>query len=82
MEETGLKVQVKKLLGVYGGAPDFRFTYANGDQVEYVIALFACEVIGGKMVALDEETLRLEFFSREKMPQLALGYPVDVLFEL
>ena len=32
-EETGLRVQVKEIKGIFGGK-DFRHTYSNGDQVE------------------------------------------------
>lgn len=44
-EETGLTVVGMRLLDVYGGA-GWRTTYANGDQVEGVVSVFACDVIG------------------------------------
>ncbi|MCB8981409.1 MAG: NUDIX domain-containing protein [Ardenticatenaceae bacterium] len=46
-EETGLHIELDRLLGVYSG-PDFQHTYANGDQVQNVGAVFLAHVIGGQ----------------------------------
>lgn len=46
-EETGLHIALDRLLGVYSG-PDFRHTYANGDQVQNVGAVFRAHVVGGQ----------------------------------
>ncbi|RDW14940.1 NUDIX domain-containing protein, partial [Oceanobacillus chungangensis] len=40
-EETGLRVKPNKLLEIFGGE-SFRFTYPNGDQVEYSVFVFEC----------------------------------------
>lgn len=79
-EETGLIVNVEKILGVFGGA-GFAFTYENGDQVEYTVILFKCSAIGRSECALDLETAKLEYFSKHSMPELALPYPIDCLFD-
>ncbi|MGE7881615.1 NUDIX domain-containing protein [Bacillus sp. NPDC094077] len=77
-EETGLKVQVKKEKGVFGGK-EFRHTYSNGDQVEYIVVVFLCEIISGVLKAVDGESLKLKYFPLSKKPPLALPYP-DKIF--
>jgi hypothetical protein len=61
-----------QLLGVLGGK-DFRYTYPNGHEVEYTVALFRCEVDSRNSEALDNETVDLRFFSKANMPKL--GFP-------
>jgi len=80
-EETGLKVEPTKVLGVFGGK-DFAYTYPNGHQVEYTIILMLCECKGdmGDQHILDAETVSLRYFAKDSMPDLALPYPVNVLF--
>ncbi|WP_144492181.1 MULTISPECIES: NUDIX domain-containing protein [Bacillus cereus group] len=77
-EETGLKVQVKQEKGVFGGR-EFRHTYSNGDQVEYIVVVFECKVIGGELKSIDGESLKLKYFPLSEKPPLALPYP-DKIF--
>jgi 8-oxo-dGTP pyrophosphatase MutT (NUDIX family) len=79
MEETGFEVQVERILAVYGGSA-FRYTYPNGDEVEYVVTLFECRIVGGAGIPTDNETRSTHFFHQEEMPPLALPYPTEVLF--
>jgi 8-oxo-dGTP pyrophosphatase MutT (NUDIX family) len=79
MEETGLVVSSTDILGVFGGR-EFRYTYPNSDQVEYMVALFKCQVIEGGGVWTDAETKSLRYFAKDDMPSLALPYPVSALF--
>lgn len=80
-EETGLKIEPTKVLGVFGGE-DFAYIYPNGHQVEYTIILMLCESRGdmGQQHVIDSETVSLRYFAKGDMPKLALPYPVDVLF--
>jgi 8-oxo-dGTP pyrophosphatase MutT (NUDIX family) len=78
-EETGYDVAIEDILGVFGGKA-FRYTYPNGDKVEYIVVLFRCRIVGGDGVALDAETRSTRYFSRQEMPALALPYPMDTLF--
>lgn len=80
MEETGLTVSVTGILGVFGGR-DFRYTYPNGHQVEYVVTLFKCRVLEGGGGWTDSETKSLRYFPRRDMPPLALPYPPSALFD-
>jgi len=79
-EETSLKVRPMKILGVFGGE-NFRYTYTNGDLVEYLVVLFRCEVIAGvdRMRGQDGETANLRYFLPEDMPVLTIKYPLNLL---
>jgi len=55
-EETGLKVEVSKLLGVYNKI----------DRNELVFS-FLCEVSGGE-IALNSEADRIEYFAIDELP--------------
>jgi len=74
-EETGLIVRPLYIAGVFSGENGFRFTYANGDAVEYTVILFECEKIGGELIGRDKETLKLEYFTPDEMPRLPIKYP-------
>jgi mutator protein MutT len=79
-EETGLYVKAVNLLGVFGGK-DFRYEYPNGHKVEYVVFVFDCQVQGGDLNPIDNETTELRFFSVDHMPELALPYPKSIFIE-
>jgi 8-oxo-dGTP pyrophosphatase MutT (NUDIX family) len=78
-EETGFLVEPRKIIGVFGGS-DFRYTYPNGDEVEYTVVLFACVPIGVSSEPLDPETQTLRYFAEDEMPRLALPYPSSAFF--
>jgi len=71
-EETGLVVELTRVLGVYGG-PEFRMTYPNGDVVSYCIVSFGAEIRGGAMRPDGVETLELRWFSRAETAALDMG---------
>jgi 8-oxo-dGTP pyrophosphatase MutT (NUDIX family) len=79
VEETGYAIRIHGILGVIGGRA-FRYTYPNGDQVEYVATLFQCKIIGGSGIPTDTETKSTRYFKRHEMPELALPYSIDDLF--
>ncbi len=79
LEETGLVVQPREILGVYGGE-GFRHIYENGDRVEYTVVLFLCDVTDHTNGPRDDETESLRYVARAEMPRLAQPYPLDVLF--
>lgn len=78
-EETGLLVSTVELIEVFGGAA-FRYTYPNGDKVEYVVNLFKCRVIGWTDEGHGGETRSIGYFTPQTMPALALPYPKSLLF--
>jgi 8-oxo-dGTP pyrophosphatase MutT (NUDIX family) len=76
-EETGLVVVPVALLGVFSGK-GFRRTYSNGDKVEFMVAVYRCDVTGGELGGLDDETLELRYFDISKLPLIQLPYPIDL----
>lgn len=79
IEETGLLIEPVKVLGVFGGK-EFRYTYPNGDQVEYTVILIYCSVQNDTGIISDSETKSLKYFDKESLPELALPYPKEALF--
>jgi len=68
-EETGLEVQVKRLIGVYSN-PDQLVVYPDGTKVFMVVLSFEAEIIAGEL-GLSHETTAFGYFSlpeMEKMP--------------
>ncbi|MEP7275494.1 MAG: NUDIX domain-containing protein, partial [Betaproteobacteria bacterium] len=45
-EETGLLVELTRMIGVFGG-PLFRARYSNGDEISFVSTVFAARALGG-----------------------------------
>lgn len=78
-EETGFVISPVGLLGVFGGR-EFRYTYPNGHQVEYVVTMFKCKVLDGNGAWSDTETKSLRYFSKADVPSLAVPYPAEFLF--
>lgn len=74
-EETGLRVRPRRVVGVFSGQPGFRHTYPNGDQVEYMVAVFECHVVDGALAGHDGETAELRYFDPNELPALPIAYP-------
>ena len=68
-EETGLEVNVVRLLGVYGG-PAFVVDYPNGDRCQYVSIIFECEANGGNLTADGDETDALTYAGPQDIRKL------------
>jgi ADP-ribose pyrophosphatase YjhB (NUDIX family) len=68
-EETGLHVELTRLIGVFGG--DLcTSTYSNGDRLSWVSTAFAATRIGGAPRPDGEETLEVRYFGREEIRAL------------
>jgi 8-oxo-dGTP pyrophosphatase MutT (NUDIX family) len=80
LEETGLRVRPRRIAAVVGGS-SCRVRYANGDQVEYVVTVFGCEVVGGSPIGSNEETKKLAYFRTNEMPKLAFEYPPEIYLD-
>lgn len=78
-EETGFEIAVERLLGVFGGAA-YRNRYANGDEVEFTVCLFACRMTGGAPMADGVEAERICWFAADELPPLETEYPRALLF--
>ena len=68
-EETGLHVELQRLIGVFGGA-EFRVTYPNGDMTYYTTIAFEARIIGGSHRADGVEISDLRYFSRDECERL------------
>jgi 8-oxo-dGTP pyrophosphatase MutT (NUDIX family) len=55
LEEAGVVVEPRSIVGVYGG-PAFRFRYSNGDDVAWVTTLFEARIVSGEAKPSDDET--------------------------
>lgn len=75
-EETGCKVSLTNILGVYGG-PEFRVQYQNGDRVGYVMIVYKAEIIGGSIKPDGREIHEIQFFSFEDTKALTKGTWLD-----
>ena len=75
-EETGLIVEVARLLGLFGGEA-YRSAYANGDSVEFVTALIAARVTDGVLRASGEG--RPRFVEGDAIPALETEFPRELL---
>ena len=67
-EETGYRVQVLRLIGVYSDPAHTTITYPNGDVSAYVAIAFECRVTGGAP-ALSDETAAVDWFDTTALPQ-------------
>ncbi len=65
-EETGLEVRLDSFLGIYH---NYDMVWSNGDAAHVIGAYFKASVIGGEL-RKDAESLELEYFSRDEIPEL------------
>jgi len=71
MEETGLRVRVKRFVGVYSH-PDQLIIYPDGNKFQIVALHFEAQITGGEL-SLSDETSAYGFFTMveiEKMEML------------
>src|SRR5580658_8350534 len=71
-EETGVDVELVRLLDVLGG-PDYEVSYPNGDRVAYVTAVYEARVVGGSPVVTDGELSELAWFGPGQLAGLPLS---------
>lgn len=68
-EETGLLVELTRMVGVFGGR-ECTATYANGDRVAFISTLFAARRVSGTLRPDGVETLEARYFSRGDIDDL------------
>jgi 8-oxo-dGTP pyrophosphatase MutT (NUDIX family) len=71
-EETGLYVAPRRLVSVYGG-PAFVVRYPNGDETQYISAMFDCDVISGELRADGDEVGAVRFWTQTESAELELS---------
>ena len=70
LEETGLKVRVTRLIGVYSN-PDQLAIYKDGNKAFFVILSFEAEIISGEL-GLSDETTAYGYFSLQEMESMPM----------
>ncbi|OBR94359.1 putative hydrolase YutF [Clostridium ragsdalei P11] len=68
-EETGLKVKVNRLIGIYSDPVSQVFSYPNGKINHFITTCFECEVVGGNLIKEGEETLDVNYFDFNYLPK-------------
>jgi ADP-ribose pyrophosphatase YjhB (NUDIX family) len=71
LEETGLRVVVRRLVGVYSEPAYQVVRYPNGNVWHYVNVCFECVARGGELTTCDE-TLDLRYFPLTRLPSTLL----------
>ncbi len=79
LEETGLIVKVKKLIGVYSD-PHRIVEYADGNRFQIVALNFEAEIFGGELI-ISDETTAVDFFDQKQMKDLEIMEPHKVRLE-
>jgi len=69
-EETGLKVRVTRLVGVYSN-PDQLVIYNDGNKAFFVVLNFEAEIIEGEL-SLSNETTAFGYFSLKEMESMLM----------
>ena len=69
-EETGLKVRVARLIGVYSN-PDQLVIYPDGNKAFFVVMSFEVKIISGEL-GLSDETTAFGYFSLKEMESLPM----------
>lgn len=66
-EETGLDVQIMRIVGVYSDPRYQMVSYPDGRGVHYISTVFECQIVGGALTT-SPETLELGFFDPYDLP--------------
>ena len=70
-EETGLKVTIKRLIGIYT-SPNVLLEYPDGNKWQLVVLHFEAEFVEGELTP-SEETIEFGFFSLAEINQLDIN---------
>ena len=79
-EETGLVVELTRIVGVFGGEP-CTSTYSNGDRIAWVSTVFEARVTGGTLRPDREETLEVRYVTLDEMRKLSRRPHVDLFVD-
>jgi 8-oxo-dGTP pyrophosphatase MutT (NUDIX family) len=72
LEEAGISVEPIRIAGVYGG-PEYRITYANGDEAGWVVTVFEAHIAAGQPSSSDDETQAVGWFRPDELEALAFA---------
>ncbi|WP_315763329.1 MULTISPECIES: NUDIX domain-containing protein [unclassified Bradyrhizobium] len=77
-EETGLLVEIRGLIGVFGG-PEFVVRYPNEDVGAYITIAFRADVTGESRGPGDGEMSELGYFSPAQCESMPLSTPTKLI---
>ena len=72
LEEAGITVEPIRIAGVFGG-PEYRLTYANGDEAGWVVTVFEARIVAGDPSPSDDETQAVGWFTPDETAALELA---------
>lgn len=67
-EETGVEVEVVRLVGIYSDPSYGHIVLENGDELYVVIASFECRAVGGAPRPDGDESLEVAYFGPGDLP--------------
>jgi len=67
-EETGVRIAVGRLIGVYSDPARQVIAYADGNRVQAVNLCFEGEAVGAGEATTPEETLEFGYFQPDRLP--------------
>ena len=80
LEETGYEVEIVELLGVFGGTPEHRIDYPNGDVVDYILVVMGGHIVGGEAAPDPGEISELTWMSLDELREApSAPWMVDVI---
>jgi 8-oxo-dGTP pyrophosphatase MutT (NUDIX family) len=71
LEEASIEIELGRIVGAFGG-PDYRVTYANGDEVGVVSVVFEGTIVTGAPAPGDDETRDVRWFAPAELAELEL----------
>jgi 8-oxo-dGTP pyrophosphatase MutT (NUDIX family) len=71
-EETGLTVEPVGLIGMFGG-PNFVIRYENGDETQYVMAVYECAIRSGEIIQSSDEVTACRYISQDSFETLRVS---------
>ena len=72
-EEARVLVEPLRILGVFGGGPDFERTYANGDRVAWIVTVFESRLVSGEPAPDHDETTAVCWADADDLASLELA---------
>ena len=81
-EEASVEVELGAVLGVFGG-PEYRITYANGDEAGWVVAVYAASIMSGTPTPGDPDEIQdVRWFTPAEIRALDLNASTRRTLEL
>ncbi|WP_078382143.1 NUDIX domain-containing protein [Sutcliffiella halmapala] len=67
-QDTGLRVETRRLIGIYSDPESQTFEYPDGRLVQFVTSYFEAEIIGGSTATKNKAMVELEYFAPNRLP--------------